>query len=402
MGPRRAPLKSGAFTGGAAGGCWTEAARPDGQLERDGEMRIFLIAAIGAVMTLNATCGASRSTAREGVQKPHHTANGFQNNHPHEIHGFADLFQWRWDRLWGHVPEGPREEREYEFPLAENDPAYLRANRSETTVTWIGHAALLIQWHGINLLTDPMFSERAFPVQWTGPQRFAPLGLALQDLPPIDVVLLSHNHYDHLDVDTVGYLKDQRGAGQGPRFFVPLGLKAWFADQGIDDVVELDWWEHESYMGLEIHAVPAQHFSSRTPFDRNETLWAGWVVAAPGFRFYYSGDTGYSTDFQEIGRRLGPMDFSAIPIGAYAPRWFMKPVHVNPEEAVRIHREVGSRLSVGIHWGTFSLTDEALDEPPIRLAAAVKSSRLPGGSFFVMQHGETRLLDGLLVQRDAP
>lgn len=323
--------------------------------------------------------------------KPHHVANSFRNNHPHAQHGLGDLLKWRWDRLMGRIPPQP-DPRTVRFPLAHNDPAWLRANREQITLTWVGHATFLLQVGGLNILTDPQFSERASPFAFMGPQRIMPPGLALEELPPIDVVIVSHNHYDHLDLPSLRRLDRQWAPGHRPRFFVPLGNAPLLAGEGIDDVVELDWWEQATFRGLALHAVPVQHFSARTLFDRNEALWAGWVLEHPRLRFFFTGDTGYSADFLEIGARLGPMDLSAIAIGHYAPRWFMEAMHVNPEEAVRVHKDVRSRFSVGMHWGTFPLTDEPLDEPPRRLAAAAQAAHLAPGSFIVMQHGETRVV----------
>jgi L-ascorbate metabolism protein UlaG (beta-lactamase superfamily) len=271
------------------------------------------------------------------------------------------------------------------------DAGFLAANRSEPTLTWIGHATLLVQIGGVNLLTDPHFTERASPVGFAGPKRRVPPALSLAELPHIDAVVISHNHYDHLDAGTVRQLNRQ--AGGAPRFFVPLGLKAWFAQEGIDNVVELDWWEHIEHMGLDVHLVPVQHWSARTPWDRNRTLWGGWMVEHPSLRFFFAGDTGYSKDFADIRGRFGPIDLAAIPVGCYEPRWFMKANHVNPEESLQIHRDLGARRSVGIHWGTFRLTDERLDEPPQKLAQALAAAGVAQEEFFLMKHGELRRLE---------
>ncbi|MGH3851177.1 MAG: MBL fold metallo-hydrolase, partial [Pseudonocardiaceae bacterium] len=275
--------------------------------------------------------------------------------------------------------------------------ALLKANHAEPTMTWIGHATLLLQLGGVNILTDPHLTERASPFPFIGPQRWVPPALNFRELPHIDIVLLSHNHYDHLDRGTVTRLNRQPGGP--PKFYVPLGLKAWFVNEGIGNVVELDWWERARELGLTLHFVPMQHWSSRTSFDRNRSLWGGWVVEQPSFRFIFCGDTGYSQDFQDIARRFGSFDLAAIPIGAYEPRWFMKTQHVNPEEAVRIHRDLHARHSVAIHWGTFALTDEPLDEPPRRLAEALAAARIAPEQFFVMKHGETRSLAALAEQQ---
>lgn len=322
------------------------------------------------------------------TDKPHHTSGGFRNIPVVGENDFGDFLRWRRERAKMDIP-GPES---YHFPLAENDPNFLSHNRDQKTVTWIGHATLLVQIGGYNILSDPHFSERASPVQWAGPQRVAPLGLALEDLPPIDLVVISHDHYDSLDEQTIKKLR-QRPGGEKTRFYVPLGLKDWFAIRGVDQVVEMDWWDRQRDGDLEIIAVPVQHWSKRSIFSRNKTLWAGWVINAPAFRFIFVGDSGYTPHFKEIGEKLGPFDLAAIPIGAYEPRWFMKNHHVNPEEAVQIHTDLHSKKSVAIHWGTFILTDEPLDEPPKRLASALQESQIPQDDFFVPQHGQTIIMD---------
>lgn len=302
----------------------------------------------------------------------------FRNTHRNDPHGGASMFEFlrkmrtqAWTRP--------------QFPRAPNDPAWLAANRSQTSVTWIGHASFLVQLDGLNILTDPVLSRRTSPFQWAGPERLAPLGLRFDELPRIDVVLISHNHYDHLDAPFVKRI----AARDAPTFVVPLGVKAWFARRGIGEVVELDWWQSADVRGLRVHAVPAQHFSGRGLHDRNQTLWCGFVYERGGERHFFAGDTGYGPDFAEIGRRFAPIDLSMIPIGAYDPRGFMRPVHVDPEEAVRIHQDVGSQLSLAMHWGTFRLTLEPLDEPPQRLAAALDAAGVARDRFRVLQHGET-------------
>lgn len=302
----------------------------------------------------------------------------FRNTHHSDPHGGTSLLkflrEWRaggWTRP--------------HFPKADNDPRWLAQNRSQTSFTWIGHASFLIQVGRLNLLTDPVLSRRTSPVQWAGPGRLAPLGLGFDELPKVDLVLVSHNHYDHLDERTVRRLARR----DAPVFVVPLGLRHWFDTRGIGRVVELDWGQSTEFGELSVHAVPAQHFSGRGIRDRNRSLWCGFVYEIAGERHYFAGDTGYGPDFADIGARFAPIDVAMIPIGAYDPRSFMRPVHVDPEEAVRIHQDVGARRSLAMHWGTFRLTLEPLDEPPQRLEAALEAAGIPPSQFRVLAHGET-------------
>ncbi len=277
--------------------------------------------------------------------------------------------------------------RSVDLPRVENDGAALRANRAEPTVTWVGHATLLVQLDGLNLLTDPQWSERASPVSFAGPRRMNAPGLRFEDLPPIHLVLISHDHYDHLDVATVRRLAETHR----PRFYVPLGLKAWLAELGITDVVELDWWEQRRERGLTLTCVPAQHFAARTPFDFNRRLWAGWAVAGRDRRLFFSGDTSYyAPHFREIGDRLGPFDLAAVSIGAYQPAEMMRFSHTTPEEALELYAAVRGRRFLAIHWGTFDLAEEPPDEPPQRLAAEVRRRGLDPAVIWVLRHGESR------------
>lgn len=251
-------------------------------------------------------------------------------------------------------------------PVVANDGVFLRENarHSEPTVTWVGHATVLVQMDHRTFLTDPIWSEKPFPVSFVGPKRFVPPALALEALPPIDFVLISHNHYDHLDVPTLRWL-----AAAGTRFLVPLGDGGWLRAAGIAPVDELDWWEHREVAGLDVHCVPAQHWSGRRLTDDCRSLWSGWVVTGPTRRFYFAGDSGYFPGFREIGERLGPFGLAALPIGAYDPPRMMRPVHLDPEEALQAGLDVGAERMLGIHYGTFDLTDEPLDEAPRRFHA---------------------------------
>ena len=320
-------------------------------------------------------------------KKYHHLPNGsFKNVYHSSINKpFSDLIKWRWGRTQPEI---------FNFKLYKNDPKFLKENRDIPTLTWIGHSTLLIQYKGVNILTDPHLTQRASPFSFAGPKRYTSPGLSLDDLPIIDLILISHNHYDHLDELTIKtIIKNQ--PDKPPNIFVPLKLKQWFFNLGITNITELDWQESIKFGEWEVHAVPVQHWSARTPFDRNKTLWAGWVLETEGFRFFFAGDTGYSKDFKNLGEKFGQFDLAAIPIGAYEPRWFMKDAHVNPEEAVMIHQDINARYSVGIHWGTFIMTDEPVEEPPKKLLVALEKAGISEENFFVMEHGETKVLDFL-------
>jgi N-acyl-phosphatidylethanolamine-hydrolysing phospholipase D len=319
---------------------------------------------------------------------PHHGPHGFVNPHlpPGGRNHLRDFLTWQLG-LGSQEPPAvpPAIVSPYRPRLSAPDLDRIRHPEPRTIqITWIGHDSFLIQVAGFNILTDPIYSERASPLPVIGPRRHAPPGLAWKDLPPIDMVLISHNHYDHLDRPTI------RGLGPRPRYFVPLGLGKWFRGLGLQ-ARDLDWWQSVGLGTIRLTCVPAQHFSMRTPFDRNATLWCGWVMETPAGAIYFAGCSGYSPDFQKIGTKLGPMRLSLLPVGCYRPRWFMKPMHVNPPEAIKVHQEVGSQQSIGMHWGTFRLTDEPMGEPPVYLQQAVAQAGLPPDEFCVMSLGETRL-----------
>ena len=313
----------------------------------------------------------------------HHREHGFANVDQAQAHaGGWTRVSFFISRMWG-ATFSPRTAN---LPRVTSDLDTIRANRGAVTVTWVGHATLLIQLDGVNILTDPHWSDRASPVSFAGPRRVSAPGMRFEDLPPIHLVVISHDHYDHLDVATVKRL----AAEHRPRFLVPLGLKAWFADIGITDVEELDWWGRREERGLSFTCVPAQHFSGRTLWDRNRRLWSGWVIAGQTKRLYFAGDTAYFGGFKEIGERLGPFDLAAMPIGAYVPAVIMQASHTTPEEALRGLTEARGQRFVAIHWGTFDLAEEPLEEPPQRLLAEARRLGLNLDDIWVLKHGETR------------
>jgi N-acyl-phosphatidylethanolamine-hydrolysing phospholipase D len=314
----------------------------------------------------------------------HHRAHGFANESPSfERPGFWTVQVFRARRMWASLVGKPAPPA---FPRVANDGRALKENRQGPTVTWIGHATLLLQLHGVNVLTDPQFSDRASPVGFAGPRRLSPPGVAFEDLPPIHAVVISHDHYDHLDRASVRRL----AATHRPRFLVPLGLGAWFSSIGVDGVEELDWWDSRKVGDVTFTATPVQHWSARTPFDMNRRLWAGWVIAGRDRRAFFAGDTGYYDGFRRIGERLGPFDIALVSIAAYEPASVMAHTHTTPEESLRIFADVGARTFVAMHWGTFDLADEPIDEPPRRLRAAARTQNVPDARVWILAHGETR------------
>lgn len=260
-------------------------------------------------------------------------------------------------------------------------------------VTWLGHATVLVEMEGVNILTDPIFSQRASFLQFVGPKRYRGPPCTVEQLPRIDAVLISHSHYDHLDAGSVASLTARFGGEL--RWFVPLGLMDWLAKMGCENVMELDWWEENCIPGhdnITFVCTPSQHWSKRTAWDDNRSLWSSWSVLGPNHRFFFAGDTGYCSSFKEIGQRFGPFDLAAIPIGAYHPREVMQGQHVDPEEAVQIHQDLQAKQSVAIHWGTFALAYEYYLEPPVRLREALEQKGLKPDSFFTLHHGESRLI----------
>jgi len=317
------------------------------------------------------------------------TEDGFRNNYPQA--GKQSFWAWKWQQLRDGVPKAPP--GGWNLPVQRTSPEALRSPGNNPSATWIGHATVLLRIAGRNVLFDPMFSMHASPIPFAGPKRLVPLPIDIPDLPPIDLVLITHNHYDHLDEASV--LRLAAMPDGGPRFLVPLGLKAWFAERGIARVDEYDWWQATTDGPLSLTFVPAQHWSRRTLADTNATLWGGWVVEGEGLRVIHTGDTGYSKDFRDIGERFGGFDLAFIPIGAYAPRWFMQAMHVDVPEALQIRADLGAARAVGIHWGTFeSLSDEPPDEPPALLARHRAELGLEPEAFDVLKIGETRALPG--------
>ncbi|MFI5230160.1 MAG: MBL fold metallo-hydrolase [Gemmatimonadales bacterium] len=325
---------------------------------------------------------------------PHHrSGGGFQNPWPgFEEHGFGDFIRWRFGGGANRqrAPSPPRNS------LARREPAIVRprAARGYRSVTWVGHSTALLQLGPLNVLTDPIWSDRASPIRWAGPRRVMSPGVAFESLPDIDVVLQSHDHYDHLDAQTVRRIAERWPAA---RWLCPLGVSAVLRSFGAREVIERDWWASVDIDGFCATCTPAQHFSGRGLGDRGDRLWCGWTLAADDTTVFFAGDTALHPDMAQIASRLGPFDLVLLPIGAYDPRWFMRGVHMDPDDAVAAYRAL-SRGSdappacLPIHWGTFRLTDEPVEEPPALFARAWADAGLPQNANWTVAHGETRQL----------
>lgn len=323
------------------------------------------------------------------------------------LNRYADLsksehfLRWQWAR----VTEGLPKAAKVPTPQTPVNLARLNNPQGDAQVTWIGHSSLLYQSDGKNFLFDPVYAEYASPVPPLGPKRAQEPGIPFADLPHIDAVFISHNHYDHLDLDTVRRLAQQPGGA--PVFYVPLGVDLWFADNvpGVriggnnPNVIAMDWDETKQYDGkrtpFNIKFLAVQHWSARSLFDRNKTLWGSWLIQQPNFRFWFAGDLAYSPDIDDIAKAHGGFDLAAIPIGVYDPRWFMKRAHIDPHEAIETFKTVKAKRAIGIHWGTFDgLSDESLDQPPVALDIARKEANISPEEFMLFSVGETRSFNG--------
>ena len=319
------------------------------------------------------------------------------------LNRYADLsksehfVRWQWTRITDGLPKPPKK------PTPQTAVNLNRLNnpQGDAQVTWIGHSSLLYQSGGKNFLFDPVYAEYASPVPPLGPKRAQDPGIPFANLPHIDAVFISHNHYDHLDLDTVRQLAQQSGGS--PVFYVPLGVDLWFAENvpgtrigGSDpNVIAMDWDEVKridtARTSFTIKFLAVQHWSARSPFDRNKTLWGSWLIEQPKFRFWFAGDLAYSPDIEDIAKAHGGFDLAAIPIGVYDPRWFMKRAHIDPHEAIETFKMVKAKQAIGIHWGTFDgLSDESLDQPPEALDLARQAAKVSPDDFMLFSIGETR------------
>ena len=318
----------------------------------------------GAAVAIERCVAAPRY---DGEASDHFDGKRFFNHAP-GVKGGGDFLKWTLTRQPG------RWRKWVDAPPGEKPPQRV----DDLRVTFINHATTLIQIDGINILTDPIWSDRTSPVSFAGPRRHRPPGIRFDDLPPIDLVLVSHNHYDHLDVPTLRRLN-------APRIVTPLGNRSLMARYGIRGAIELDWWQQDG----NISVVPARHFSARAMSDRNRNLWGGFVISSKRGNVYFAGDTGWGEHFAEIGRRFAPIRLAMLPIGAYLPRWFMCPVHIEPAEAVEAHRVLGAASAIPIHYGTFALGDDGEEEPLCDLMQVLDKAP-DNPRFLILENGEGR------------
>lgn len=303
----------------------------------------------------------------------------YHNQAPFPEHGFLGLLQWKLSF------------DEVKWPdWIESQPQRVpeqRVTGDRLSVTFINHSTVLIQYQGVNILTDPIWNKRASPLQIAGPKRVRNPGVRMEDLPPIDLILISHNHYDHLDIDTLRSLS----GWFAPTVLIGLGNTPALQETGLETIHELDWWESFRYQGLEIVFTPTQHFSARGLFDKMKSLWGGFVIASPAGNVYFAGDTGTCPHYEQLRQRYKEFRVALLPIGGYEPRWFMKGAHMNPAEAVEAHKTFNAQVSIGIHFGTFaSLTDEGIDQPLIDLEVALKEAEVNPDRFITLGFGETK------------
>lgn len=340
------------------------------------------ISALGSLQLLTGCSPAA--VAVEG--KPlHHTTNGFRN-YPLTPNPKSPGFSFLWRRM-KELYNPPEIPAGHVITEPEAIAAFKQYSQNDS-ITWIGHTTYLLKISGKTFLLDPFFYEVPSPLP-VGPKRYVSSAISLEQLPSIDGIIISHNHYDHLDVDAIEKLKEKSKI----QVFVPLGLKSFFTKRGYQHVIELDWNQSSDFEDIKLTALPAVHFSNRGLGDRNETLWCSWAIQSSGFSCYFAGDTAYSeTIFKRIGLQFGRFDSAIVPIGAYQPQNVMRAVHTNPEEAIQIANDVKADLIIPSHWGTISLTDEPAFEPPERYQKFASKTGISDGRATIMKIGETRSL----------
>lgn len=349
---------------------------------------------IAVLFSLTNGCGMEMKESKiffEETKPKHHTSAGFRN-YPHEPNKQTSSspgigFILRRFRGSFFPPEVPSDHAVPEKEALRR----LDTLKAQDTVTWLGQSAFLIRIDGKTILTDPFLTENAFPLVWGGPKRFVPPGIEINNLPPIDILLISHDHHDHLDPKTIKALPNKEKIA----VIVPLGLKRFFEERGYKTIHELDWFQAVTIDGSTITALPAVHNSGRGLNDKNKTLWSSWALRNTSLNLYFTGDTAYSSRaFKEIGDGYGPFDAAFQPIGAYEPRDFMIAYHATPEEAVQIGIAINAKALIAMHWGTIDLSDEPYWEPPQRFTDAANKAGIPEQNVWRMKIGETRVLQG--------
>ncbi len=338
---------------------------------------IYVLACIGLFVVVSLGIGIAISAPKyQGAVSDHFNGRNFVNIGGIKAKGFKDLVKWGLNRK-----PGPWRE-------VSNTSSTLPAARvlgSHAVITFVNHSTFLIQVSGVNILTDPVWSERVSPFTFLGPRRMRNPGIKFQDLPPIDVVILSHNHYDHLDIATLKKLEEIHQ----PQIYTPLGISAYLNKEGISNSTDMDWWDTLALANeINLHAVPAQHFSGRGILDTDATLWCGYVLEFAGSHLYFAGDTGYGDFVKDISKKFQPMNLALLPIGAYLPMWFMSPIHTSPKEAVMMHQDLKALQSIGIHFGTFPLADDGMEQPIIDLNKALQELNVPALQFTTLAEGE--------------
>ncbi len=353
---------------------WAEQGRVVAIYGRIRHTRRMMRRSLFALLVLVVLTAMYQPPLYHGPLSDHFDGERFFNPVPME-NGLAELIRWR---LNADAEPWPAS-----VPVEQQRPTSARVPQGRLRATFIGHGTVLLQLDGLNIITDPIYAQRATPFFFMGPQRVRQPGVAFEDLPPIDLVLISHNHYDHLDLDTLKRLKRR----DNPLILTGLGNDAWLRRRGFDRVTGLDWHQQLQYRGLTLAFTPNQHWSARGLTDRCKTLWGGFVIEASRHRVYFAGDTGYGEFFTDLGRRYGSFDLALLPIGAFLPRWFMRYQHINPEEAVQAHRDLRARRSMAIHFGTFALADDGIDEPVRQLQEALDQGQISAEDFPVPAFG---------------
>jgi L-ascorbate metabolism protein UlaG (beta-lactamase superfamily) len=343
----------------------------------------LVILVVAVAVTITVVSRRLSAAPWTGPRSDHFDGRTFQNLEPFPDKTLADILRWQatsrkspW-ATWIDEPAGPR-------PIE-------RVTDGSIRVTWINHATLLVQLDGINIITDPIYSDRASPFSWIGPRRHRPPGITFDDLPPIDLVVVSHNHYDHMDVPTLQRLQARDAAP----VLVGLGNTAYLAKRGVTGTRDVDWWDSTTVGAVRVTATPSQHWSARFRNDRRHTLWTAYMIEGPSGRVYFGGDTGYGRHFAMTRERLGAPDVALLPIGAFMPVWFMQPAHMSPAEAVKASRDLGAGVAMPIHYGTWQLGDDGDAEPEAELRAALAVDPSQQRVWRVARHGHAERIERL-------